>query len=439
MPSIPDHPHLKGWKAPEDYQAVGSELDGVSIWAPIPPDEEASGVQDFKCPSCGAATAFDVAAGGVSCKHCGHVSETRANVVGHAARSHEFTLAAIRGSVQGWGVQRSELHCGSCGADIRMDDKDTSTAFSHICPFCASTAVDKRAATADGMRPEHLLPFTVEENVLRDNVTEWLGKGWYHPASLVSLAKIENFVGIYLPFWSFAARMDSTWKAQVGYEKQRSVRGSDGNYRTETYIDWRWENGRVQPSVRNCVIPGSSQLTVRSVRRIEPFAFDQLAAYEPAFLAGWMASSYDVTLPDAWESGRGELRQLAKDACYGQISTNHVRNFSMSCDMEDEAWKYVLLPVYMSAYQFNGKVYRVLVNGQTGQVGGPKPVAWWKIWLAITGLLTPGLGCGVCIGLPLLIAGPVGLVILIFAAVGLVFGYGFSYNLYKDAVEAEAE
>lgn len=81
----------------------------------------------------------------------------------------------------------------------------------------------------------------------------------------------------------------------------------------------------------------------------------------------------------------------------------------------------------------------VLVNGQTGQVGGPKPVAWWKIWLAIAGMLSPGLGCGVCIGLPLLIAGPVGLIILFFAVLGLIFGYAFSYNLYKEAVEAETE
>jgi hypothetical protein len=52
-------------------------------------------------------------------------------------------------------------------------------------------------------------------------------------------------------------------------------------------------------------------------------------------------------------------------------------------DWRDETFKHVLLPVWMAAYKYNGKSYRFLVNGQTGEVQGERPWSIWKILLAI--------------------------------------------------------
>ena len=42
-------------------------------------------------------------------------------------------------------------------------------------------------------------------------------------------------------------------------------------------------------------------------------------------------------------------------------------------------FKHVLLPVWIAAYRYNGKVYRFLVNGQTGEVVGVAPWSVAKI------------------------------------------------------------
>ena len=42
-----------------------------------------------------------------------------------------------------------------------------------------------------------------------------------------------------------------------------------------------------------------------------------------------------------------------------------------------------LLPVYVLSYQYGGKLYRFLVNGQTGKWWGEKPVSWRRIGWAI--------------------------------------------------------
>ncbi len=42
-------------------------------------------------------------------------------------------------------------------------------------------------------------------------------------------------------------------------------------------------------------------------------------------------------------------------------------------------FKHLLLPVWISAYRFNQKVYQVMVNARTGEVQGDRPFSIWKI------------------------------------------------------------
>jgi hypothetical protein len=83
----------------------------------------------------------------------------------------------------------------------------------------------------------------------------------------------------------------------------------------------------------------------------------------------------------------------------------------VSADFSDETWRYILLPVYLAPYRFDGKAFQLMVNGQTGEVVGQKPVQWLKVWLAVAALLAPGLLLAL-IGLPLTLVGGLGLAIM---------------------------
>ena len=45
----------------------------------------------------------------------------------------------------------------------------------------------------------------------------------------------------------------------------------------------------------------------------------------------------------------------------------------------DPAFQHLLLPVWIGAYQFSGKVYQLAVNARTGEVQGERPYSAWKI------------------------------------------------------------
>jgi hypothetical protein len=130
------------------------------------------------------------------------------------------------------------------------------------------------------------------------------------------------------------------------------------------------------------------------------------------------------------------MRDKAKQACYASIPSIHVRNFSMSADFEDEVWRYVLLPVYLAAYRFEEKIFQVMVNGQTGSVAGQKPVDWSKVWLAVGGLLAPGVILGL-IGLLTLAVG-IGMLPLGIGVVLFIVGIIISVIMYRQAVDSEA-
>jgi predicted RNA-binding Zn-ribbon protein involved in translation (DUF1610 family) len=422
------------WQPPPGYQAVKSGVPGIRVFAPVPQSEIVPESKNFKCPQCGATIQYDVAAGGVACEYCGYEAPAQAKAVGRSADEAEFTLDTWQRAEQGWGVERQALHCDNCGAILTLAEG----ALTATCPFCASNRVSLRLAAQDAIRPRFLVPFKVPLENIRSRAQEWMGKGWYHPAELANSAIIQRFTGIYLPFWTFDADITADWRAEVGYERQESYYDAgDKSWKTRTVIDWRWENGRVKVSVDDLLIVGSSRLSRIILERLYPFDLNGLVSYTPDYLAGWQAQAYDVTLPVAWEQGKEVMRERAHKACNEDIPTHHVRNFSMTADFANETWRYLLLPVYVAAYQFEGKVYQVMVNGQSGLVAGQKPVAWWKIWLAIAAMLAPGFFFGL-IGLPGLALGGVGIILLVLGFVLILIGGAASIALYRQAIASEA-
>lgn len=426
---------LARWAPPAGWRPLPSALEGVVVWGP--PEAEVAGAEApraVRCGGCGASAAFDPARGAVACAFCGWVDEKRPEVVGDRAPAGEFTAAALAPEA-GLGVDRRELACEGCGAVLALDP----AAMASTCPFCASNQVAVRDhASSPTLRPGALLPFAVTGQELARKVTTWLGQGWLHPAGLSDLARVDRFVGVYVPYWVFAADLPCTWRAEIGTERtERRWNSDEKRWETETVIDWRWESGSHAFAVRHQLVPGTERLSAVLLGRIEPrFDLSGLATYQPELLAGFQAQSADVGLATGWERGRSKMRDAARDATRASIHERHVRSFSMEADLANESWRHVMLPVWVSAYRYEGRTFVVLVDGRTGAVEGQKPVAWWKVWVSVAIFLSPGLFTAL-IGLPLLLLG-VGAFVLILAVLLLIPGAMASWWVWSTAVASEA-
>jgi transcription elongation factor Elf1 len=423
-----DHPSAQRLSVPDDWLPVPSSVPHVEAWAPPDRGDDTPLTQRFACPSCGATTAFDPTRGLLACGHCGHGARIEPTA---PAEIGEFTAEAMAASAQGWGVERQALHCDACGAEVALDAGQLSSS----CPFCASTHVDLRAVTDGALRPQQVLPFQLTAADAGQKAAEWLGNGWKHPSDLASLARVDRFAGIYLPWWLFDASMDITWRCQVGTVKRTTYTDGNGRRRTRTTTTWRWRDGTLQHAYHHVPVPGTTRL--QGLERVGSFPSNLLQPYDPALLAGFGAQAYDLSLPDAWDLGRHTMRESAALACKRAAGGDKQRYLSLSANLDDEAWAYALMPVYVSAYTFRGRTWVVMVNGATGEVGGQRPVAWFKVYLAMAAMLTPGLFTAVCLGLPGLFFAGFGLILLGIGAVFLLLGGVAATATYTSAVREE--
>jgi predicted RNA-binding Zn-ribbon protein involved in translation (DUF1610 family) len=367
---------------------------------------------EFKCPQCGGATAYSAQDGGLTCTYCGYYEPPASAAVGKRAQEFEFTVETMSRAAHGWGEERKELECQSCGsiASLPLD------ALTHTCAFCGSNKVIQRQASQDLLRPWFLIPFKVDPAACHNLTRAWMGSSWMTPAILKNVARVADFNGVYLPYWTFDSVTRAAWKAEVGHPRTERYR-ERGEWKERTVIDWRWESGQVRLDIDDLVVPGTQRLSQVLLDRLKGFELNALTPYDPKFLAGLQARAYDLPLEQAWEIARERMRESTRQACLAQASTNRVRNFNMSLDFSAESWRYVLLPVYVAAYRYQGQVYQVMVNGQTGAVAGQRPVDWTRVWLVVAALLAPGV-----------LLSLIGLLTLIFAGLGAVIG-GFGFFL----------
>ena len=392
------------WPPPEGFVPVPSRVKGIQVYAPAPEHAEDDATRTFKCRHCGGVISYDASEKQLTCPYCGSTQQVEAEAVGRSAAEFEFTLETIKDAKRGWGRTRREVVCESCGSVVSVEPESLTD----TCAFCGSNRVLARDITGDILRPTSLIPFEIDKNKCQARVRDWLGRGWMHPAELREVRALRDLAGVYLPYWTFDARIRANWKAEVGTKRTKRY-FEDGEWKTRTVIDWNWRSGRVHLPINDHLVPGTGRISQIILDKVKPFDLQGLVEYDPGYLAGWQAKTYDIPLQQAWEIAKKEMRDRAKDACYSDTGSSHVRHMRMTADFADEQWRYILLPIYLLSYRYGQRTFQVMVNGQTGNVAGQKPVAWPKVWLAIAAMLLPGALLGL-IGLAALSIGGLGIV-----------------------------
>jgi hypothetical protein len=123
------------------------------------------------------------------------------------------------------------------------------------------------------------------------------------------------------------------------------------------------------------LVSGVKALSERELASIEPFNLVDVEEFQPGYLAGWPAIFYDRPLSEASLLGRQKVVKQMRSQLYDVIEIGHEkRNVNIGGgSWSGMTYKHILLPIWMGTYKFQGEEYHVLVNGQTGKVGGSKP------------------------------------------------------------------
>jgi DNA-directed RNA polymerase subunit RPC12/RpoP len=352
----------------------------------------------YPCAQCGAQLRFAPGQTELACDHCGHVQAIPAAGERRRARAlQEHPLAVgLRDDLPGAAMEEVRTTtCTSCGAQIEFQ----GATHAKECPFCASPVVLDTGAHRL-IKPQALVPFQLTEDQARQAMVKWMGSLWFAPSTLLEYARKGRAMnGIYVPFWTFDAATRSRYTGQRGehYYETRTVTVQENGRSVQKQVQerktrWYSAAGSVARDFDDVMVMGSASLPKRLGNDLTPWDLSALEPYSPDYLAGFTAEGYTIGLAAADAESKAKMAAVIEQDVRRDIGGDEQRITSVDTDYRDETFKHILLPVWMAAYKYNGKSYRFLVNGQTGEVQGERPWSVWKIGFAVLAVAVLVLG-----------------------------------------------
>lgn len=373
-------------------------------------------VTNYQCPACTGPLHYSAKSGKLACDYCGssfdvaeiealyarkeaeaaaakQAADAKAEAA-QVAKAEAAEAAAASGGwdtsdlSRDWGAEADGLRvysCPSCGAELICDQSTAATA----CPYCGNPAIVP-GQFSGALRPDYILPFRLsKDDAVQALRAHYKGKPFL-PRSFTSANHIKQIQGVYVPFWLFDG----------GAEGAASYRASNTNvYETGDYEITETRHYHVvragSLAFEKIPVDASSKMPDDHMDSIEPFDYAQLRPFSTAYLPGYLADKYDVTIDDSRDRAdtrcRETLAQALRDTVtgYGACVT----------EREDIALRrgkvhYALLPVWMLSTKWRGQDFLFAMNGQTGKLVGDLPTdrgRFWGMFAAIAAPLTVAL------------------------------------------------
>jgi len=353
---------------------------------PVAPADPPDRARTFPCGSCGGELNFDPGVQSLRCPFCGSIERLEVDPDGIAEQDYDAMVRRLaelraRGRASDADAATREIDCAGCGATTRF----SGTLESDTCAYCGAPiqATDAHAA-AERIPVDAVLPFRVERGRAREALRAWVRSRWFAPNEFVRRGVEGKFQGVYLPYWTFDAQTHNAFVGQRGEHYWVTV-GSGKNRRRERRTRWYPAAGRFRQLFDDVLVIATAGVPSDRLAALEPWPLEECRPYAPELLAGFQSRTYDIELESGFGAARAAMDAAIRAEVRARIGGDEQRILELNTAVEGVTFKHLLLPVWLLAYRFRDKTYRVLVNAVTAEVQGDRPYSWVKIALAVLG------------------------------------------------------
>ena len=342
----------------------------------------------YPCNQCGAFLVFNPGRASLTCDYCEHEN--------HIPQSEEeveeldFHTHIMRLEDREETEEQPMVTCDACGAETAFD----SSISSDNCPYC-DAHLSTGYHNSRQIRPRSLLPFKVDKKDADRLHREWIKSLWFAPNKLKAGARLHGMHGIYMPYWTYDTFTITWYRGERGDHytetEEYEVKDADGKTvkKTRRVRKTRWTriSGTVYNNFDDILIPASQSLPYDLLEKLEPWDLHELLPWNPDYLTGFRTESYQLGVEDGFDKAKDEMYSPIINSIEDDIGGDRQRIHHRNTDYRNLTFKHILLPVWISPYRFNSKVYRTVINARTGEVQGERPYSWIKITLAILALM----------------------------------------------------
>jgi DNA-directed RNA polymerase subunit RPC12/RpoP len=348
------------------------------------PETPAVGAKQFKCVQCGARLEFAPGQDALACPYCGQKNELPKPT--ESVRELDLQAALAQATDSAATCEILTVKCKECGGESTLPPDVVSAP----CPFCGSSLVTT-AQSRKAVKPGAVLPFHVTRDQAQQLFGRWIAGLWFAPDDAKRHARLDGSLGgVYVPYWTYDARTTTDYVGERGdayyvtVPYTTMVNGKPTvRMRQERRIRWSPARGRVHDAFDDLLVRASNALPAKYLDRLEPWDLENLAPYRDEYLAGFRTDTYQIDLAQGFESARTMMAPTIENSCRRDIGGDEQRVHETRTTYRDLTFKHLLFPVWISAFRYRGKIYRVLVNARTGEVQGERPWSVAKIALVV--------------------------------------------------------
>jgi hypothetical protein len=265
------------------------------------------------------------------------------------------------------------------------------------CPFCGSPLVAQHVSEKR-FKPLSLLPFSIPREAAQTSFKTWISSRWFAPRAFYREVRPDKLKGVYCPFWTYDADTSTSYAGERGdyyYETQTYTVQVNGKTETRTKqvrkTRWYPASGSVSNSFDDLLVRASRGLPEKPASRLGPWELKKLRPYQPEFISGFEVESYTVGLEDGFSEAKEQMVPVIEQTIRRDIGGDTQRIHSSNSSYNNISFKHILLPMWISAYRFQEKTYRFLINANTGEVQGERPYSTLKIALFALGMIATAL------------------------------------------------
>lgn len=344
--------------------------------------------RQFPCNSCGANLIFNPGQQKLGCPYCGSENEIAVEDVTIEENDFLAKLEELETNPSGADtIDITEIKCAACAAEFSINPGETAGE----CPYCATTFVQQPHVETI-LKPEALLPFKVTRNEGKDKFGEWVSSLWFAPGKLKEYARTtEKLQGVYLAHWTYDTNTSTDYMGARGeyYWDTEYYTDSEGKRQSRSVRKTRWypASGRVHNAFDDILVVANDSLPRKYTEKLEPWDLQELIPYSEEYLSGFRSERYSVGLRQGFGMAQNQVDRVIEETVRRHIGGDTQRIHNRHSNWMDITYKYVLLPVWVSAYRYQDKVYRIVINARTGEVQGERPWSWVKIAMAVLAAL----------------------------------------------------
>lgn len=365
----------------------------------------ATQITNYQCPACMGPLHFVGESGRLECDYCGsdfNVAEIEAlykEKEQKAAKAAEDTANApvtkdgsewdVSGLNEDWGADAEGMRaysCPSCGAELLCEATTAATS----CPYCGNPTVVPGQFSGI-LKPDYVLPFKLsKEDAIKALKKHYLKKPLL-PSTFSKANHLEEIKGVYVPFWMYDG--EASGSAQFHATQVHTYTSGDYEITETSHYDVRRAGSL---GFEKIPVDASSKMPDDYMDSIEPYDYSALKPFSTAYLPGFLADKYDVSVEDSRE--RADKRCVGSLICalQGTVSGYTTCNeTSRNIHLKRGKVQYALLPVWLLNTKWEGKDFLFAMNGQTGKLVGNLPVSTKRVIGLFAAIAAPLIAIGV--------------------------------------------